>query len=199
MNPPNWWFNHNKTKHNRTVCTSYGTYFIYIYIYMYICIYIHYNDVIMSAMASQITSLTIVYSIVYSGADQRKHQSSASLAVVRGIHRWPVNSPHKGPLTRKMFPFDVDLIYRITCIPSIQCYLSDSAVCFRSSWERAVTDVRDGPPEWTFETNGTDSSRRNGMRHLRPQLSQYYLWLQIFANGPSHLWLAATFVKGQIN
>ena len=55
----------------------------------------------MSAMASQITSLTIVYSIVYSGADQRKHQSSASLAFVRGIHRWPVNSQHKGPVTRK--------------------------------------------------------------------------------------------------
>ena len=60
----------------------------------------------MSAMASQITSLTIVYSTVYSGADQRKHQRSASLAFVRGIHRSPVNSPHKGPVTRKMFPFD---------------------------------------------------------------------------------------------
>ena len=56
---------------------------------------IHYNDVMMSAMAYQITSLTIVYSVVYSGADQRKHQSSASLAFIRGIHRWPVNSPHK--------------------------------------------------------------------------------------------------------
>ena len=58
----------------------------------------------MGAMASQITSLTIVYSTVYSGADQRKHQSSASLAFVKGIHRWPVNSPHKGPVTRNMFP-----------------------------------------------------------------------------------------------
>ena len=66
----------------------------------------HYNDVIMGAMASQITSLTIVYSTVHSGADQRKHQSSASLAFVRGIHRWPVNSPHKWPVTRKIFPFD---------------------------------------------------------------------------------------------
>ena len=53
-----------------------------------------------------ITSLTIVYSTVYSGADQRKHQSSASLAFVWGIHRGPVNSPHKWPVTRKMFPFD---------------------------------------------------------------------------------------------
>ena len=57
-------------------------------------------------MVSQITSLTIVYSNVYSGADQRKHQISVSLAFVRGIHRWPVNSPHKGPVTRKMIPFD---------------------------------------------------------------------------------------------
>ena len=66
----------------------------------------HNNDVIIRAMASQIISLTIAYLTVYSGADQRKHQSSASLAFVRGIHRWPVNSPHKWPVTRKMFPFD---------------------------------------------------------------------------------------------
>ena len=66
----------------------------------------HYPDVIMGAMASQITSLMIVYSSVHSGADQRKHQSSASLAFVRGIHRWPAISPHKGPVTRKIFPFD---------------------------------------------------------------------------------------------
>ena len=57
----------------------------------------------MGAMASQITSLTIVYPTVYSDADQRKHQSSASLAFVRGIHQWAVNSPHKGPVTRKCF------------------------------------------------------------------------------------------------
>ena len=68
--------------------------------------YRRYSDVIMGVMTSQITSLTSVYSTVYSGTDQRKHQSSASLAFVRGIHRWPVNSPHKGPVTRKLFPFD---------------------------------------------------------------------------------------------
>ena len=65
----------------------------------------HYNDVIMSLIASQITSLTIVCSTGYSGADQRKHQS-AWLAFVLGIHWWPMNSPHKGPVTRKMFPSD---------------------------------------------------------------------------------------------
>ena len=66
----------------------------------------HYDGIIMGTMASQITSLTIVYSTVHSGADQRKHQSSAALAFVRGIHREPVNSPHKWPVTQKMFPFD---------------------------------------------------------------------------------------------
>ena len=60
----------------------------------------------MGTMASQITSHTIVYSTVYSGTDERKHQNSASLAIVRGIHRRTVNSPHKWPVTRKMFPFD---------------------------------------------------------------------------------------------
>ena len=71
------------------------------------------TDVIMSAMASQITSITIVYSTVYSGVDQRNHQSSASLAFVRGIHRSPVHSPHKGPVTRKMFSSD-DVIMSFT-------------------------------------------------------------------------------------
>ena len=65
----------------------------------------------MSVMAFQITSLTIIYSTVYSGANQRKHQSSTSLAFLGGIHRWPVNSLHKGPVTRKMFPFDDVIMY----------------------------------------------------------------------------------------
>ena len=60
----------------------------------------------MSTMAFQITSPTIVFSIIYSGADKRKLQSYASLAFMGGIHRGPVNSPHKGQVTRKMFPFD---------------------------------------------------------------------------------------------
>ena len=71
----------------------------------------HYSDVIMGTIASQITSLMIAYSTVYSGADQRKHQSSTSLAFMWGIHRWPVNSPHKWPVTRIFFPFD-DVIMR---------------------------------------------------------------------------------------
>ena len=75
----------------------------------------HYGVVIMSIMASLVTSISIVYSTVCSNADQRKHQSSASLAFVRGCYRWPVNSPHNGPVTRKMFPFDdVIMIWVLT-------------------------------------------------------------------------------------
>ena len=61
-----------------------------------IVIFWHYCDIITTTMASQITSLTIVYSTVYSCANQGKHQSSVSLTFKRGIHMWPVNSPHKG-------------------------------------------------------------------------------------------------------
>ena len=80
------------------------------------CLMRHYDDVMMTMLVSQITSLTVVYSIVYSGVNQRKHQSSASLAFVREIHRGPVNFPHKWPVTRKMFPFD-DVIMDLTNLP----------------------------------------------------------------------------------
>ena len=73
-----------------------------------------FDDVIMGAMASQNTSLTIVYSTVYSDANQRKHQCSASLAFVQGIHRGPVNSPHKWPVTRKMFPFHDVIMFQLS-------------------------------------------------------------------------------------
>ena len=74
----------------------------------------HYGDVIISALVSQITSPMIACATVYSGVDQRNHKSSASLAFVLGIHRWPVNSPHKWPVTGKMFPFD-DVIMSANC------------------------------------------------------------------------------------
>ena len=83
-----------------------GTFVWRVYFCRFCELFNHYGDVMMGVLASQISSLTIVHSNVYSGADQRKHQSSVSLAFVRGIHRWPVNSPHKWPVTRKMFPFD---------------------------------------------------------------------------------------------
>ena len=90
----------------------------------------HYSDVIMSTMASQITSVSIVHSTVSSGADQRKRQSSASLAFVRGIHRPPVNSPHKGPVTRKTFVFD----------DVIMMQLGENSLCnFRNSQRITLT------------------------------------------------------------
>ena len=89
----------------------------------------------MNTIASQITSLAIVYSTIYSGADQSKHQSSASLAFVRWIHRGPVNSPHKWPVTRKMFPFD-DVIMFLASVqrwnkklrPVIKRHLDSTAI-----------------------------------------------------------------------
>ena len=65
---------------------------------------IHYNDIMKGTMASQITSLTIVHSTVYSGTDQRKHQSFVL----------PVNSPHKWTVTRKMFPFYDVIIWNMS-------------------------------------------------------------------------------------
>ena len=79
----------------------------------------------MCAMASQITGASIVCSNVCSGAVQRKHQSSASLAFVRGIHRWPVNSPHKGPVMRKLFPFDdvIMMDWNVFGSGTARCYI----------------------------------------------------------------------------
>ena len=69
----------------------------------------HFSEVIMGTMASQITGVSVVHAIVCSGVDQRKHQNS--LASVRGIHLWPVNSPHKRPVTRNIFPFDYVIMF----------------------------------------------------------------------------------------
>ena len=63
----------------------------------------HYIDVIMTTLASQITSPTVVYWTVYSDADQRKHQSSASLAFLKGIHRDRWIPRTKGQLRGKCF------------------------------------------------------------------------------------------------
>ena len=77
----------------------------------------HFSDIIMGAMASQIPNVSIVCSIIYSGANQRKHQSCMSLAFVGGIHR-TVDSPYKGPVTWKIFPFDDFIMW---CTPCSSC------------------------------------------------------------------------------
>ena len=121
--------NYNE-KHKQFTCVWRGLY--------------HYTDVIMSTMASQITSLTIIYTTVYLSVDQRKYQSSASLAFVRGIHRWPVNSPHNRPLTRKMSPFDTSsLFYISTCIYMIWSILYNSFTV--SSLPNPLGDIHSMP------------------------------------------------------
>ena len=97
----------------------------------------HYSDVIMSAKASQITSLTIVYSTVYSGIDERIHQSSASLAFVMGIHQWLLNSPHKGPVTWKIFLYD-DVI--MSGIKWAEC----SLMIWMDCWVKVFNLILDG-------------------------------------------------------
>ena len=94
----------------------------------------HYSDATMGAMASQITGRTIIYSTVYSGTDQRKHQSSSSLAFVWGIHWWPVNSPHKWPVTRKMFPLHDVIMHQLNFVmvwyrSIVPIYLHVSIIC----------------------------------------------------------------------
>ena len=84
-------------------------------------------------MASQTTSLTTLYSTVYSGTDERKHQSYASLAFVRGIHRWPANSPNKRPVTRKMFPSCTPPTYRHPFIPTYQSCVGRSIMWIHPS------------------------------------------------------------------
>ena len=97
----------------------------------------HYDNVKMGTIASQITSLTIVYSTVYLDTDQSKHQSSASPAFVWGIHRGPVNSPHKWTVTRKMFPFE-DVIMKsqwsLISPLSSRTVFSDLALSCHHSW-----------------------------------------------------------------
>ena len=96
---------------------------------------IHYDDFIMGAMASHFTSLTIVYSTFYSGADQRKHQSSMSLVFVQGIHRKPANSPHKWPVTRKMFPFDDVIMRRRSWFMPWHYYTNLVLISIQTGWK----------------------------------------------------------------
>ena len=104
----NWRLNNAFLRRSTQSKISYVSQFYHwFWSWWYCSVKTHYHDVTMGTMASQITSLAIIYSSVYSDADQRKHQSSASLAFVR--------SPHKGPVTRKMFPFD-DVIMKVFSI-----------------------------------------------------------------------------------
>ena len=123
----------------------------------------HHSDAIMGVMAHQITSLSIVHSTVYSGADQRKHQSSASLGCLRGIHLWPVNSPHTGSVTRKIFPFDDVIMLNKHCIIrlcvshkiiSLMPYVASGNVMQVIKWHKTFLIYLSALSEFNFAMNG---------------------------------------------
>ena len=107
---------------------------------------IHYSDVTMGATASEMTHISTVCSTVCSGAHQRKHQISSSLAFVRRIHQSPVDFPHQGLVTRKMFPFDdvimqrfktgclITQLYHTATIQITDCFLFCFSFVFRIFW-----------------------------------------------------------------
>ena len=109
----------------------------------------YYNDVIMSVIASQTTGDSIYYSTVFFlfffCADQRWYRSSASLAFVRGSHRWPVNSPRKRPVTGKMFPFDDVVIHRdeIICFTPFNCEKMVAAFFLQITWQHCNNKSRE--------------------------------------------------------
>ena len=131
----------------------------------------------MGAMASQITSLTIVYSTIYSDFDQRKHQSSASLAFVRGIHLWPVNSPHKWPVKRKMFPFD-DVMIESTRHRSYPFHCS--AVCSVVLYSIALGTIVGGLKIHCYSPMGAHKPKKRKIKKHQHNLGNSKQWEQIF-------------------
>ena len=110
----------------------------------------------MGTMVCQITSLTIIYSAAYTGTYQINHQSSASLAFVRGIHHWLVNFPHKWPVTRKMFPL-YDVIIFVLFISRV---LTNG---FKFACRRSAATV-----QWhymSFSVCAPDTPNIQGMNH----------------------------------
>ena len=151
---------------------------MYLLFYNYRNSNFHNSDVIMGTKASQITSLTIVYSTVYLRADQRKHQSSASLTFVRGIHRWPLNFPHKGPVMRKMFPFDEVIMHkwkgsfsRKNQTPSLDARTMALAVTILSSLPKMISSI--GNKHWYEEMMHFDSNYPFALVHWKPNNNKY--------------------------
>ena len=135
----------------------------------------HYDNVIMTMLASQITSLMVVYSIVYSGVNQRKHQSSASLAFVREIHRGPVNFPHKWPVTRKMFPFD-DVIMGLTAIITIVRHKKPSSTAKVRRKNARFDTKMPSPACISWHSNHQTSTSPSREKYFFPILFQYFVF-----------------------
>ena len=130
----------------------------------------------MGIIVSQITSITIVYSTDCSGADQRNYQSSSSLAFVWGIHRWLVNSPHKGPVTRKMLQFgDVVMKNARRVSGGLTMQLTHWFLCYcwvflLTALKPHVTNLWSVPPESKPRVNGATPSATSRSQPLsRPR------------------------------
>ena len=131
-------------------------------------------------MASEITGISTACSTVCSGANQTKHQNPVSLAFVRGIHRWPMNSLHKRPVPRKMFPFD-DVIMSKHIAPFLQ--MPDYAVPsdglfmqFYDSFDRKTSQCRGSDSSWLCDTAFVSID----LNTLRPRQSGRHLADDIF-------------------
>ena len=131
-----------------------------------------YSDVITGTMVPQITSLTIVYSNAYSGTDQRRLKSSASLAFVRGIHRWPVNSPHKGPVTWKMFPFD-DVLMMAWVPCGAQSWVASMLI--RLTWLYISSLGTRGSDEYTWRQMHPHMAWINSKRQIELFIMQIFM------------------------
>ena len=128
----------------------------------------------MSTTTSQITSRTTVYSTVYSSAGQRKRQSPASLAFVWGIHWWPVNSPHKGPVTREMFPFHYIIMHQY-----IRCFVVLLSVLCVKYWnisENCFYPARLAIKPIEFGCEVDDFSRNKDRRFLQVMCALFWCW-----------------------
>ena len=141
----------------------------------------------MSAMRSQITGVSIVYSAICSGADQRKYQSSTLLTSVRGIHRWPVKSPHKGSVTWKMFQLDDVIMYHSIrthwdmgayFVENWPCKGPDSKVHGTSVGLSWVPSAPDGPHVGSMNLviRAEVLSRSKFYVHLTGYENLYYCW-----------------------
>ena len=117
----------------------------------------HYSDLIIGAMASQITSVSIIYLTISSAGDQRKHQSSALLAFVRGNPRWTANYPHKGPVTRKMLPLGDVVMILWSHVVRLLCSLIQILAWWQSDcqWGMKYVLILDGITLLCFGLNVT--------------------------------------------
>ena len=142
----------------------------------------------MGTMAFQITSLTIVYSTFFSGGDQIKHQSSASPAFVRGFYRWSVNSPHKGPVTRKCFHLKTPpWINRSNPHPNYQTHRQSQHYRRQSQSQIKILGViTDLQIQWSPPTDILRSCRgyrKYGGIFLKASIAHVLLWVMAACHG----------------